>query len=224
MKVLKTSLFIVTMTLALLACEQHDPDDCLTYSGPPSQIISISQAAEMYNAYSDRRVPFIREFEINQQGGGDFNPTRYGEFSYETIKKYLAYIEKEADDAGVDISTLRIYLANYPDTTNFGDGHAVKYPKHNSFFIVPTTLQGTTSHAFYTVHVPGGQNEAVLMKDQRGNFMNLDGRPNLDDDHMQTASFLPNFAAHPGTNSLILNDAHLIPPPRSDDDMNGENN
>ena len=142
------SLFLTIFTSCLFfGCKEIDSE---TTIDPPKQIISVEQAREMYDAYSQRRVPLIQKYEDSiSSDSTKFTPTRYAEYDFEAIKQYIAYIEQEAKDADIQISTLRFYLSNYPDGEKFGDGNDIKYPRRNTFFVVPTMAYQGNNVGFY---------------------------------------------------------------------------
>lgn len=216
---------LMVLAIAILAtCQKKEK------IAPPDQIISIAQAKEMYDNYTDRRVPCIKEFE-DSLGKPNFYPTRYMEYDLKVMKQYIAYIEDEADMAGVEIETLRIYQANYGDKDEFKKGGKVKYSRQNTTFIVPTTKNGDENLAFYTVDTLKGKKKVMFLKGLGKKLMEFDNLPLADIAHlgltnsrMLAINFLLSAGAtimvEPDENSLILNDANLIPPPDStEDDM-----
>ncbi|MDN3725040.1 hypothetical protein QRD02_11650 [Aequorivita sp. SDUM287046] len=196
----------------------QDPSSHPPYEGPPKDhIISVAQAQEMYNAYSERRIPIIQEYEDSLlSDGSKFEPTRYAEYDLETIKQYIAFIEHEAKRANVSINTLRFYLSNYPNSTKFLNGDPVKYTRRNSIFVVPTTELGGENVGF-SVEEINGNFSAVPINREISNPRENRGKTNANST-LQTNEagfFMSNNAAAQGggTTSLILNDGQLAPPP-----------
>ena len=99
----------------------------------PQEIVPISQAKNMYDSYEKRRVPLIQRYEdsINKitKRDEEFHVGRFVYYDYKTIKQYLEYIEQEAADAGVEISTLRLYYSNYPNEEYFPQSLAAVTPQ-----------------------------------------------------------------------------------------------
>lgn len=217
--------FIISLTLIFInSCEQPQTVNLVE---APDQIISVLQAKKMYDSYTERRLPIIKEFEdANQQDSAlNFEPTRYGWYDYTTIKQYLAYIEKEAKEAGVEISGLQFYFANYPANEKYNNGEMKKYAGQNSFFIVPTLRNNKEDKAFCISLNSNGKKEAVLLQkliprlkvNEAMNGMSNKNNPetnayksrNADDDSKSDSTY--------NTNSLILNESNLVPPPHKTD-------
>jgi hypothetical protein len=156
----------------LFSCKDAPPDKNgeSAIVEPPEQIISIPQAQMMYRTYSARRAPMIKHYEdsINRrhQDTVKFDVARYVHYDYETIKQYLAYIEQVAEEAGVDISTLRFYFSNYPNQKTFEDGRPVVHPRQNSIVLLPTLRQDGADYGFYTAQNAEGKWVPVLLNGQ----------------------------------------------------------
>ncbi|HIB48413.1 MAG TPA: hypothetical protein EYN07_03480 [Flavobacteriaceae bacterium] len=222
------SMFIIT------SCE--DPVDPPQNSKPPAQLVSVGQAKEMFDAYSERRVQLIRNYESSIDSTQDFHPTRFGEYDYETMKQYMAFIESEAKLANVRISGLRFYLVNYPNAGQFGDGNDIKYPRQNSFVLVPTTKADGEELGFITRKTADGGRTVVYIKDwlkeqpggdtpeqQRTNkqnqtrgALNATGSPGFAKPKFMfiNAMMGANMSVDDGDDvSLLLNESNLVPPP-----------
>ncbi|QGY44364.1 hypothetical protein GM418_12065 [Maribellus comscasis] len=227
-------LFLLLITLFFSACRQTTPKPEPVKA--PEQIISLETAREMYNTYSERRVPIIRAYEKEQNSNDEeFNPTRSGWYDFRTIKQYIAFIEQEAEAAGVEISGLQFYFANYPDRTKFEDGTPVTYPRKNSFFIVPTLKVEGKDYGFYTAESEDGERQAVLINErakivtdklqkfdkhnESGSIANKTGQANSIFSYVGFSSGSGFSAANasPGQRSLILNESNLVPPPNQTD-------
>ncbi|MCG2461827.1 hypothetical protein K8352_13795 [Flavobacteriaceae bacterium F89] len=228
MEILKKILIVLfCVTLAILvytACkpvvkDEGKTDDNQDYRGAPEQIITLGQAKELFDNYTERRVNLIEEYE-SREGQESFDASRYGEYDYETIKQYLAFIEHEAKAANVKISKLRIYFGNYPEKEKFEDGRAVKYPRKNTFLILPTLKKGADDYGFYINQGKDGKKEALLITER---FPQDPGQKmgNVGSGTQSYASFVPNTAPSPyfAEESLILNEGSMIPPPRKKTDF-----
>ena len=152
----------------------------------PGGIIQRTEANQLYRAYQTFRVGLIEEFEnsgAREKMKGPYDPKRtqnttdtssdrkefmaaqYVSFEYDSIKKYLRYIEQEAELSGEKISGLRFYFANYPDQREFEDGETVKHPKQNSIMISPTINRNGRDSIFYTVDTENGKRKAIAVGD-----------------------------------------------------------
>ncbi len=219
-------LLLIFINLIFINCHEPSTSAEPSYEGPPTEnIISTERAREMYDAYSQRRVPLIQKYEDSiASDSSNFTPTRYVEYDLKTIKQYIAYIEHEAMQANVDINTLRFYLSNYPNSDKFNNGDAVKYPKRNSFFVVPT-MEHEGKNVGFSIEQIDGKYTAVPIN--RSNAVKEDQQDKTQSESsgdLNEAGFFAsnNTAVQGDENSLILNDGTMVPPPGSDDF--GDNN
>lgn len=218
------SLFLFATALMLLSCGERSAEvnnSKMTEVAPPEQIISIEEAKSMYNNYTDRRVGLIERFEdsinISRKDTAEFDVARYTYYDYKTIKQYLAYIEQEAAEAGVEISTLRFYNSNYPDQEKFPNGKPIMHRRQNSFFIIPALTFEGEQFAFTTEDTgEPGKKRAVLLTGQLDPY-----QPNgMGVDYKNTkkayASMLsvPHYLSNSYANgSTVLNEGSAAPPP-----------
>jgi len=196
----------------------------------PKQIVSIESAKEMYDSYTERRVRLIEKFEEDQSPNVEFDPTRQGWYDYDTLKQYMAYIEQQAKDANVDISGISIYFANYPEKLNSNGNIPPSYKHHNSIFLVPTMREDGNDHAFYISEDEKGNSKPQKIKERR-KFLDMQdkmGVINKGSDRiatsnakllMLTSSLQDTVTRNNIEHSLILNEAHIIPPPKKESDM-----
>jgi len=195
------------------------------YEGPPKEIITVKQAFEMYGSYSTRRVPLIQRYEDSiSDDSSKFTPTRYAEYELKAIKQYIAYIEHEAKEAGVNVNTLRFYLANYPDSGKFDGGAVVRYPRRNTFFVVPTTDIDGKNEGF-SIEEINGKPTAVAISRKMGRENGAQKSQSDTTAQVNEAGFfMPNSTSvqGSGTTSLILNDGSIVPPPGTDDFDTGD--
>lgn len=215
-----TNLFLLLLlsNLILVSCQDSSTLNEPPYEGPPKDhIISEERAQEMFDAYSQRRVTIIKKYEDSIAGGGkEFTPTRYAEYDLETIKQYIAYIEHEAMQANVDIKTLRFYLSNYPNSDKFSNGDVVKYPRRNSFFVLPT-MEYEGKNVGFSIEELDGKYTAVPINRRTSDQERNQDKGQVDSTgQMNEAGFFTSNNTTllvGGTTSLILNDGNLAPPP-----------
>ena len=135
----------------------------------------------------------------------EFIAAQYVSFEYDSIKKYLRYIEQEAELSGEKISGLRFYFANYPDQTEFEDGKTIRHPKQNSIMISPTINRGGQDSIFYTVDTENGKRKAIAVSDD---FRDRKTYPDSNEDeqgaygktakkNIAEASLMPDFSSVP---------------------------
>lgn len=185
----------------------------------PAQIVAIDHAKQMYDFYTDRRVPLIQRYEdsINRTKPNDkvrqekkaqadsgfeiegkkFDVARYVSYDYETIKQYMAYIEQEAKKANVEISGLRFYFSNYPDKPFFDNKDSIVHPRQNSVMLSPTLKKGNRDFLFYIGGTEAKQ-EAVLLTDSFGAIITDKTGASTTHDNRSYASFMPSL-----TNSTV---------------------
>lgn len=179
---------------------------------PPQGIISLDESKSLYDNYSRNRAELIQKHEMERDPDGKFEPARFSEFNFAEIKQYMAFIEQEAKEAKVDISSLRLYFANYPDQAHFPDGRKIVHPRQNSIFIVPTIKVDGKDHGFYI----GEDGKAKLIKDAIGGQGT--GTAPGQQGETSRAGFLPSFASMADSQSLNLNHGSSGPPPNTDFD------
>tara|TARA_R110002020_G_scaffold25263_17_gene82468 strand:- start:812 stop:1495 length:684 start_codon:yes stop_codon:yes gene_type:complete len=213
-------LLLLCINLMLFSCQDPVTHTEPPYEGPPKDhIISVDRAQEMFDAYSQRRVPIIKKYEDSiAADGSKFTPTRYAEFDLETIKQYIAYIEHEAKEANVDIKTLRFYLSNYPDSDKFPNGDMVKYPKRNSFFVVPTMAYEGKNVGFYLEEIDGVYTALPINRNSLSEKEKNQTQDEPQGSVNEAGLFIStNSATLSGSTSVILNDGGVAPPPGTSD-------
>jgi len=192
----------------------------------PAQIVQIDQAKEMYENYTDRRLPLIQHYEDSINGGKEkFDVARYVSYDYETIKQYLAFIEQEAKKANVEISGLRFYFSNYPKGPKFENGESIVHPRQNSVMLSPTLKRGERDYLFYIGGTEAKQ-EPVLLSDSFGAVKAKGMGTTSETKDMSYASIIPNLPIKAGSKatlnasfyvgtSLIMNRGTGAPPPNN---------
>lgn len=216
---------LMLLSLSFFGCQETM--DGGPYQGAPKQIITIARAQEMYDNYSMRRVPIIQKYEDSiSSNSSKFLPTRYAEYDLETIKQYIAFIEQESKQANVNVNTLRFYLSDYPDSDKFPNGDDVKYPRQNSFFIVPTTDFKGENAGFYIEEMDGKYTAEPISKQANIPRDKQDKTGSEPSAKAYKAGFFTSSTAaqKAGTTSLILNDGNICPPPSSGSNDFGNNN
>jgi len=140
-----------------------------------------------------------------------FPVARYVYYDYKTIKDYLAYIEQEAKNQGIEISTLRFYFSNYPEGMKVQDAK----PRQNSIFILPTLTQDNQTYGYFL----NEKEELTLLGDDL-KVSRTPFKPIAKDSEMKASFFpefkssntSPNYSLFQGK-SYILNRGGNAPPP-----------
>ncbi|MBR9853135.1 MAG: hypothetical protein GYB37_00955 [Algicola sp.] len=198
--------------LLLGACQQAPKKEQPTEPkqekiAPPEGIISLEESKSLYDNYTKNRLDMIQTFEAERNPDEKFVPARFTSFTYSEIKQYMAYVEQEAKEAGVEVTSLRFYFANYPDKPNFPDGKKVVHPRQNSIFIVPTTMMDGKELGFYI----GADGKAKPIKGAVGSHE----EGGEDEPNTSQASFAPSLFQN-GDTSLNFNHGGSGPPPYTD--------
>ncbi len=204
-------LLYLLIAIALFGCADNNNGETDQQVDPPKQIISVDQAAILYDTYSARRVPIIESYEKQNYPNDPFQPTRFVMYDLQTIKDYIAYIEQEAKEANVEVKDLLFYMANYPD-------NSAKNNRQNTLFIVPTTDINGANVGFLTTDGPDDKRVAIPIKDRlpKNDNEGKDSEEGKPQGSAQEAGFIGAFSAlNPGDRSLVLNDGTIGPPPSS---------
>jgi len=204
--------FFGASLLLLGACQQGPKKEERTEPtpekvSPPEGIISLEESKSLYDNYTRNRVAMIEQFEMEQNPDEKFIPARFTSFTYKDIKNYMAYVEQEAEAAGVEVASLRLYFANYPNKPDFPDGKKVVHPRQNSIFIVPTTMMDGKEYGFYIA----ADGKAKPIKDKVGSPEDGD----MNEANTSKASMVPALFQN-GDRSLNLNHGGSGPPPYTD--------
>ncbi|WP_036379491.1 hypothetical protein [Muricauda sp. MAR_2010_75] len=208
--------FLFTLTACQQGPKKEEPAESKAAEeqepvAPPEGIISLEESKSLYDNYTKNRLDIIHKYEA-ERSTEKFEAARFSSFSYADIKQYMDYIEQEAKDAEVDISSLRFYFANYPDKADFPDGKKIVHPRQNSIFIVPTMETADGEYGFYI----GEDGKAKLIKNAVGQTA---VGSTTKDGNKSYASFAPSFAT-PAIlqqgKSLNLNHSNSGPPPDGD--------
>lgn len=233
-KKLSSLLLLTTAIICFVGCGEHKGPE----NGKPTRveepkdvIVSFEDAEEFYDTYTTRRADVIRKFEDSLRRGnkkmqtqkttsavesGQFVPTRYVEFNYKELNNYLKFIEQEAHDANVDITSLRIYLTNYPDKKKFKDGKSIKEPRRNSVMMVPTTSTGRENVAFYTADdSEDQQRKAYILTDDLRRTEKFLGGKKKEEGSLSPSMLLEPFSPPmppQAAQSLVGNEGGLRPP------------
>ncbi len=181
----------------------------------PKDIISLEEANLLYETYTERRLPLIERFEMPTGESKPFVAARYTYFDYETIKQYMAFIEKEAEGANVDIATLRLYFANYPEDEMLSGADGRKNARKNTIFIVPTMNKDGQDFAFYTREGANGKKEAVPIDEAFGEEAQNQTGGVKEGPQKSYAGFAVPAApiTYQAGQSLVLNRGNAGPPP-----------
>lgn len=182
----------------------------------PKNIIDLDQADAIYTNYSKHRIPVIESYETKQRAPSEaFEAARFVDFDYQILKDYIAFVDQEAEKAGVKkVTKLRMYFANYPNENKFPDGKSVVHKRQNSIFMTPTLEKNGGNYSFYI----GDDGKPKLIIDWKAKLQKGMGSVNTKQ-QTQQASLVPNFftsnSLYSGQ-SLVLNRGNNGPPPKTE--------
>ncbi|WP_373517323.1 hypothetical protein [Pricia sp.] len=94
-----------------------------------------------------------------------FEAARFIHFKYDSIKKYMAYIEREAELSGEKIESLRVYFSNNPEKEEYSKGIKVVHPRQNSVMLSPTIKRNDQEFIFFTADENDGKRRAITLTD-----------------------------------------------------------
>lgn len=225
MKNAKDTLWKFTIPLALIFILSNCGDQSQkpkqdTPKGPtpitvdmPKNIITLKQADALYANYSNYRSPIINQYETKERAPSEaFEVARFVDFDYKQLKDYLAYVDQEAEKAGVkEVTKLRLYFANYPNEDKFSDGKKVVHKRQNSIFLTPTMAINNGDYSFYI----GENGKPKLIIDWKAEQLKDLNNPTKETNE---ASLVPNFFSSSAFNgqSLIYNRGNNGPPPHTE--------
>ncbi len=105
------------MILAFSSCDPHIP--------APAESISIEKANLLQDQFIETRSGVL-DSALGFQDARDF------QFSLETLKEYIAYVEQEAAKQGKTGLGLRVHFAAYPSEGDYPN------PGYSTVFFIPT--------------------------------------------------------------------------------------
>jgi hypothetical protein len=150
LNLLLKSLLLLTIIISISSCKKktidQDPTNlCIAYEGKPEQVITYKEMATMLTQYKTTREGVLK----NALG---FEDTREVWFQIDSLKKYLAYVEKLSKDSGVEITGFNFISAAYPNQPKYG-----KQKNYQTLILNPTTTKGDNSRvSFDPLHSSNG--------------------------------------------------------------------
>lgn len=192
---------------------------CNTYSGVPKQIISVDQAVEMKNHYKSKIIPLIEAGSEKE-----YQATEFAWIDLDSLKKYIAYLDKIQEVNKKNISGIRIYFAAYPEQNTFtSTAQKVLHPGRETVFLAPTIkvpesnlsiqYRNLENLPFYIQ--PDGKNALI------GEFVIIEALRYQSDNKMPIESNAGKSAEGSSdetitnSTSVILDNLGLVPPPKT---------
>ena len=150
LNLLSKSLLLLVIYISFASCNnttsQSNSDDfCTTYDGRPEQSISYKEMAVMLTQYKATREGVLK-------AALGFEDTREVWFQIDSLKKYLAYVEKLSNESGVEITGFNFISAAYPNKEVYG-----KEKNYQTLILNPTTTKGNNPRvSFDPLHSTSG--------------------------------------------------------------------
>lgn len=242
-KIAVSFVFALVLLFGIVSCDGCQPkvdDVIVTVEDVEDIIISDDQAKTRFENYGEHRGKIIERYENNGRRFGDsipqkqqnskigvqdkkaeeqdrengFVPVQYTYYNYDAFKKYLQFIEQETKKAGADISTIRIYFANYPENDQDPDKR-----KRNTVMFVPTiNIDGSESVYYISDEGEDGKPRPYALTDsfERTNKPAMTGSLYAPQKTSE-ANLLPTFDSPPSSpffavQSVIGNEGSRNPP------------
>ncbi len=183
----KITFFTAALLAAFFVASCEKPCECGEgpLTGTPGNIIPLAEADSLYQNYGNSRISLI-ELAENITEEGDTIPkedanykqaTRLVSFSFAEMKKYMAYVEQQADSAGVEIKELRVYFGKNKKGLKKDAGKATVFFNPAALLDLPDGTKDVVSFAI--VNLPDGTKKAVavgtILRPKEG--MTEDGDP-----------------------------------------------
>ncbi len=138
MKANKLFIFLTT-TFLLMTLTFCNPKEVKTeFRGEPSNIISIAQAVKMHDEYQEGIGKLIENSHL-ETNNEVYPATQYTYIDLDTLKQYVAFLDKVQKLNNKKITGLRIYFGAYPGTEAMKTASfKTIYPGRETIFMAPT--------------------------------------------------------------------------------------
>ncbi|MBJ2176009.1 hypothetical protein JBL43_17280 [Aureibaculum sp. A20] len=186
--------------MLLISCDEKKPHkvDEGASKDMLAHIIKPEKAVNMYQNYEKERIDILKD-TLNTLYGNDFKDTRRVWFDLETLKNYIAYVEKKSAENKISPEGLQFYFSVYSDKEG-------KQKNQQTFFIAPTTKnEGVQSG--YTLELIDGKTQPLYLKSI---LSNKNYTPNQTQ-KVDKASFF-SLAQDGDEHGLLFNDGDNSPP------------
>lgn len=128
MKIKNLIMLLCVAIFVFSSCESETKNNtdnnefCFKYLGKPKEAITYETAKTLQEEYIQTRANILNEQLI---GNGTIptgeQDTRDVTYNFNTLKQYIAYVEKEAKEKGISVEELgiRVYLGAYPKNSTY---------------------------------------------------------------------------------------------------------
>lgn len=215
MKATKNYSFTALLMLMLCSCEQKSD----TTVSIPSNIISIEKGILMKETYKNDIQKIV---ETNREDG-KYEGTEFAWINLDSLKNYIALLEKVSQLNNKKVSGVRIYFSQYPYQGEYTEKQKERLlPGRETLFFAPTTVipaNETTKQNSILENVPfsivpNGNDKLV------GDFKiitQLLGKGELPNPRT-AARNAEAKAVNSEETSLLMNDLGMYPPPKQSEE------
>ncbi|GAA4775657.1 MULTISPECIES: hypothetical protein [Flavobacterium] len=208
MKTKRAITLFLALTLQLLtSCEPKKEADVKM----PHNIIPVNKGIMMKQTYNNDIQSII---ERNRENGA-YQGTEFAWINIDSLKNYIALLDKVSELNNKKITGVRIYFSEYPKTGQYSKEQIANLiPGRETIFFAPTiaTASSETSKRFPILeHVPfsiknTGENKL------KGNFEVITRL--LSEGERNNTSFQKQKLVEENETSLLLNEVAMFPPPK----------
>ena len=138
MKINKLLSFLSTLSLLFTLTFCNPKEVKVEYKGEPSNIISVAQAVKMHDEYQEKIGKLIENSHL-ENDNEIYPATQYTYIDLDTLKRYVAFLDKVQKLNNKKITGLRIYFGAYPSVQEMQNlNFKTIYPGRETIFMAPT--------------------------------------------------------------------------------------
>jgi hypothetical protein len=129
----------IAFLITIMSCNNAKNTDVVIKKSDdavPTNIISVDEAVTMHDEYVKRIMPLIENDKL-QKLNETYKATQYVYMNLDSLKQYIAFLDKVQEKNNKKISGLRVYFAAYPDAAEQSK-FETDYPGRETFFMAPT--------------------------------------------------------------------------------------
>jgi hypothetical protein len=179
--------------------------------GPPEEVLSFGEIIKFYENYTELES-LIEDHTRRRISDSTFIAPRSVSFDYQELKNYLAFIEKNAEDAKIKISSLRFHFGKYNNVNDKNKAY------RQTLFYNPTfkyKVQGKTLELSYAIQRNGDKISAVPLQEVLDSIIGPQKRVQKSINKASVLSFSFNNTIYYGAESQAGNRGQINPPPKS---------
>ncbi len=204
----------VAVGATLLLTDKQEPDlGSYPPNDDPVKPFEFEEIIDVAGSYN-YRAALIQKHVRERTQDSTFTSARAVTFDYQDLKNYMAFIEKNADDAKIRISGLRFYFGKY-------DNNPVPRKAHRQMIFYNPTVKsadGKNRDVAYAIQRIGDKTGIVPLEKVIDSILNQEKgkgsvRQESQVNEASVLSFFTNNAAFNGAETQAGNHGQLNPPP-----------